>query len=174
MELSIGNYKSPNNKLYTELQSVTIANTTTELSLVSSSLLLPAYSLQIGTNIRAELMGKISVTGNPDSTIRVYLGTTPILVSTGKVTSGLVNAYFHSISLFTVRSVGVNGTIIGHGDTTIKQPDTIGAAGTRAMVSLAPIIINTQQALPFSTTYQWSVANAGNSITVDVATVEIF
>lgn len=105
-------------QFFSQSASVTVANTTTETTLVGAgvgSKVIKASAPQIGQTWQGIMMGIHSAVSNPNITINVKLGSTTIC-STGVVASGSsTNAYFEVRILFTYRTLGASGTLFCQG-----------------------------------------------------------
>lgn len=158
---------------YKHTQSIVIANTTTPTSMFVSDPIIPANSLKVGDSFLINIFGIISNTGTPDSTLSVKIGNTTIMTNTTTM-SNLTGNYMSNIKiLLTVRSIGINGSIIGQGFSTIVKDATPQSNGLNRGLSMsAPVTINTTIDNALSILYAWGTASASNTTTVTNALVE--
>ena len=157
-------------RLFTQVKDKTVANTTTETSLINTlgakgSLLLPANILQIGSTLKFKMDGIYNDASTPTATVRIKIGSVTIIESATTIPSNLSNAFFNAEFMLVVRSIGTSGTICGEGVTFIKDPATVGAPSMRALQMLTDVNINTTIDNIFDITYQWSAASTSNSLT---------
>lgn len=151
-----------NNKLFCSVANKTIANTVTETSLIGTGIgtqtLLPIF-FSLGNSIRINIRGFFSkASGN--ATLKIKLNST-VISTTGTVLPGsAANDAFEIDYYFTVRSLGVSGSIIGQGN--FFNWNT---GNNQQMVTLAPITIDTTINQIVDVSYQWGTANVGNTIT---------
>ena len=160
--------------LFIQNSSVTVANTTTETSLLGTgvgSATLPANFAVAGRSIRVRSYGYISKTATPTATLRIKIGTVTIITSVGSLPSGLSNALVEFDFTFRFATIGATGTIIGQGSTKITSGAFVSSVG-RALVMTAPATIDTTIANTLDVTYQWGTASASNTVTMTNATIE--
>lgn len=156
--------------IYTAIADVTVANTTSELTLLSTtaigSNIIAANTLVVGQTYRIDVIGRITTgASNTDSTIKIKLDGVTLVTSLGSVPSNLTDAYFELRFVFTVRGIGLAGTAIGQGRTLISPSSGIGTASIRRLAMNTIVAINTTQDNALDITYQWATASASNSIT---------
>jgi hypothetical protein len=147
----------------------TVANTTTETNF-ASNYSLPANYCQPGRVIKITAQGIYSSTGSPQLNIRVKLGST-VLATSQNMNPGAVSS--HSwITYFQIicDTTGVSGTVEGQGVTTIF---TGGASDSdNEMQNTGTITVDTTTAQTVQMSSQWTVANAGNTITLRQLIIE--
>lgn len=161
--------------IFNQNSSVTVANTTTETSLLGTGLgsaTLPANFATAGRSIRVRSYGYISNTDTPSATLRIKVGSVTILTSTGSLPSGLSDALVEFDFTFRFATIGATGTIIGQGSTKITSGAFVSSVG-RALVMTAPVTIDTTVGNLLDVTYQWGTASASNTITMTNATIEV-
>lgn len=150
--------------LFTQTQSVTVANTVTETTLIGTgvgSLVIPANTLQVGMTVKGWALGFHSAVANPNIQVRVYFGSTVVL-DTGIVTSGnSTNAIWEARGFVTVRSIGVSGTVAAQGFYMEGQ----GGPNLFGMVNTSTVTIDTTASQTINMTVQWGTASASNTIT---------
>lgn len=159
---------------FVQTASKTVANSTTETTLVSTGeglTTLPAGFLMPGKCLRVRACGVISTTGTPNLTLRLKIGGATI-ASTGAVAmAGTVSGNVWSLDAeITCRTRGASGTVIGQGE---FQYDDSTHAGTRwgmAMAAAATVDTTTQQAVDL--TAQWGTGSASNTITCTNLNIE--
>ena len=161
--------------LYVGTATVTVANSTTETSMLGTgvgSATLPANFAVVGRTIRVRSHGFISDTATPSSTIKIKLGAVTLVTSTGTLPSGLSNAEVTFEFVFTFRSIGSSGTVIGQGISRITSGAFVSSA-SRALVMTAPATIDTTVANAMDVTYQWGTASASNTISMTNSIIEV-
>lgn len=148
---------------FAQILNKVITNTTVETSLLNltanTSKSWNSDILAVGRTFLIKLRGFASRQGG-NVTIKIKLGST-IIATTGSVNpSSLNNDMFEIDFLFTVRSIGVNGKIIGQGlfknfsdNSTLQIKNTVETT------------INTTILNAFDITWQWATANVGNTVT---------
>lgn len=169
---SLGWHVAPTLKqvpIFTQTADVTVANTTSELTLLGSgigSLTLPANFFYPGRSIRVKLWGYFTNAGNPTMTMSLKLGST-IIATTGVSTMGpnVSTTLQENEILLTCRSSGATGKIMAQGRC---------ICGTVIMgwVNTAEATIDTTQALTIDVTNTWGTASASNSITITNTIIE--
>ena len=156
--------------LFSQIVDKTVANTTTETSLLSAgrgSKTLPADTLKQGTVIRITLSGKLSDTGNPTLNIRLKLGGTEVC-STGanNLDTSVTDVDWRTELHFVCRSTGASGTVQGGGYFSHDNGSDFG------MVNASTITVDTTAALDIDVTATWGTADAANTITCQEAPIE--
>ncbi len=173
--------------VFNTISSLTISDTTSETSIISSQLvtgntktLLASNSvvnpqLIVGRKYRFNAKGIIQTTGSVNLTVKMKLGST-ILANTGSLalTSSIAaSTYFEIDSTFTIRTTGATGTVIGSGKIT-SDIDLVNGI-TSKFVNIATqneLTIDTTSDKIFDVTAQFGTANINNSITIYEATLE--
>lgn len=155
-----------------EAASTAISNTVTETAF-STSYTIPANSLEPGTLIRIKWQGIATATNATDTlTIKVYVGgITGTLLFTHAATDVANNDVFSGEYNLVVRTIGSSGTVVGFG----AGKSIAAAEGTATYKDdiLASTTLDTTASKAIAVSAQWSVANAGNSVRLDVLSVEI-
>lgn len=147
--------------------SAAISNTTTETAF-DKSVSIPADTLKAGDVIRVRLQAVATATNGTDTLdVQLRLGTTDIL-ATGAVDVANGDIAFIDADI-TIRTIGAGGTMVAAGHTAIGVPGTV-TAKPKFMASTA---IDTTAAISVNASATWSVANAGNSVRLDVMNVQI-
>lgn len=161
--------------MYVQTASVTLANSTTETSLIGAglgTLTLPANWATVGKTIRVRSHGYISDTATPSTTLKIKLGSVTLITSTGTLPSGLSNAGVLFEFDLTFRSVGATGAVIGQGTSRITSGAFVSSLA-RALVMAAPATVDTTVPNTLDVTYQWGTASASNTITITNMTLEV-
>ena len=159
---------------FTQIADKTIGNTTTETSMFSTgvgSLNIPANSLVAGRTYRIKLKGYASGINGDTSTIKVKIGTTELVSSTGAWQT-LTDIGFTLEFDFTCRTTGATGTIAGNGYSLVSGGQGFSTVSMRALLA-GTDTINTTASQDIDLTYQWSSANTGNTITITNASIEV-
>ena len=126
------------------------------------SLNIPANSLVAGRTYRIKLKGYASGINGDTSTIKVKIGTTELVSSTGAWQT-LTDIGFTLEFDFTCRTTGATGTIAGNGYSLVSGGQGFSTVSMRALLA-GTDTINTTASQDIDLTYQWSSANTGNTI----------
>ena len=159
---------------FTQTADRTIGNTTTETTMFSTgvgSLSIPANTLVAGRTYRIKLKGYASGTNGDTSTIKVKIGSTELVSSTGNWQT-LTDIGFTLEFDFTCRTTGTTGTVAGNGFSLVSGGQGFSTVSMRALLA-GTDTINTTIANTIDLTYQWSDAKAGNTITITNASIEV-
>ena len=156
--------------VYMLTNSATVANTTTESSIMSTGTgnpTLPVDFFKAYTVLHIKARGAISNTGTPTLTMKVKYGST-VLGTTGAGTtaSGLSSSGWELGFNVVCRSTGATGTVMGQGEFRIHNVHL-------QMVNTTTTTIDTTAATSFSLTAQWGTANASNTISCHELIVEV-
>ena len=156
--------------LFTQTASVTIADTVTQTSVVSTgvgSVTLPANFFVVGKTVRVTALGFHSSTGSPSVNVRIKVD--GVTIATGTVASGNgTDDGFVIEGILTCRSTGVSGTLQGQG----RYAELHSSGAQVGLVDLAPETIDTTIANVVDVTFKWNTAAAGNTITCTNVTLE--
>lgn len=149
---------------FTQYQAVTVANSTSETTVVGSgegALTIQKNSFAVGKTFKISGKGFYSNTGTPTLTLKVKAGST-VLLTSGAITTttSASNRGFSFEGVLTVYSVGSSGTIHGQGEVV-----EVGSAHT-AMVNTSAVTLNTTANQALNVTVQWGAASASNTITI--------
>ena len=160
--------------VYKQTADVTVANTTTETSLLTSAPTLPA--LAVGSTIRVQILGAMgTMAATPgNGTLRVRLGGTTILSRAGGLGNGAVVGFMEARFTITARTVSATGTTQGHGqfryDVGAFQTGPVEwGLGTTAQ----PVTVDNTGAKTLNVSWEFATANVLNTITASVVTVEV-
>lgn len=166
---------------FTQTASVTVANTVTETTLTGSgtgTLTYPANFLVVGKNIRVKAWGYLSTNSLAGGTlnIKVKLGSIVVL-TTNAYTFGsdLTDELWELEGLITCRTTGASGTVFSQGMWTgdVQAGGLGGSFDYVPMKNTATVTVNTTASQAFDVTATWSVAAAGNSITLTNLVLEV-
>lgn len=162
--------------VFSQTADKTIANTTTETTLFGTgvgSLTLPANFWEVGKIIRMEIHGDMSDTGNPTAEVRVKFGSTTLTDSTAITLKGLSGTeQWECIVIITCRTVGTTGTLEAVVD--FEYETTTGSSAIERLdVAGTLTTVNTTVSSAMDITFQWGTANASNTITSDVAFIDV-
>jgi hypothetical protein len=159
--------------LFRQTQSVTVANTVTETTLIGTgvgSVTLPAAFFNAGTTLKVRVFGTHSAVSAPNIQLRVKLGSTTVL-DTGAVASGnSTNALFSLEGYITCRTTGATGTVFSQG--WYNERTAAGALTTFPMVNTTTSTIDTTGTLAVSVTLQWGTASASDTATATNLIIE--
>lgn len=172
--------------IFNALSSVTISNTISETSTISSqitgsTLLLASTSvfnpeLVVGRKFRFNAKGTISVQNvNTTLIVRIKLGSTIISSSSTITIPGSVNPYDGDIEIDSTFTVRNSGLIVGSGKVVFptQPPSTIGGDPVIFGIYSQNQTITTTSNQVFDCTTQFSVADSGSSIIINESTLEI-
>ena len=155
-----------------EAASTAISNTVTE-TLFSTQYSIPPNSLAPGMRIKIRFQGIAPATNATDTlAVKLYIGglTGTALISMA-ATDVANNDVFTGEYELVVRTIGATGTIVGVG--TFKSIPAAEGTATYKDDILASTTIDTTAAKVIGVSATWSVANAGNSVRLDILSVEI-
>lgn len=150
--------------IFSQTNSVTVTNTTTETSLFGTGggiKTLPIGFFNVGRTIRIKLLGfRSRSSGN--ETYRIYIGGVAVF-TTGAILLGAgSNDGIDLECAITLRSTGVTGTAIGAGRIINWSNGNL----TPFVTITTPFTINTTISNTIDVTVQWGTANAGNTETI--------
>lgn len=160
--------------MYTMLTSQIIQNTINETTHFNDTNALgtrifPANFLKVGHVIRLNIRSDFSCSGNPTNTLRIKFGGNTIVENVGQLGSNHNNSYAELQMEFVVRSVGVNGSMVGQGRTMLSGNSDI----SRRLMITTPVTINTTISNLLDVTYQWGQANVGDILIATNGTIQI-
>lgn len=162
--------------LFVQTADATITNTNVETTMFGAgigTLTLPANFFVVGKTIRLNLRGVHTMDATPPSTVyRVKLGGVTFATITFADAND-TNQYFELDFLLTCRTTGVGGTAIGQGVILMHESTGATTADFRQLVMTATAALDTTIARILDVTAQPAVADAGSSITITNAIVEI-
>jgi hypothetical protein len=164
---SSGNPIRVSGTMFTQTANAQVQNTVTETSLIGTGIgsnTIKANSSGIGTTYRLSMWGYISNTGSPFAQIKIKIGSVVIFDTTSSGMFAITgNQNFKVSALFTVRSLGASGTVIGQGEFEYAT-----SASTQYQIlfqtNTATSTIDTTTDQTIDVTFTWNTANASNSI----------
>ena len=154
----------------------TIANTVTETTLFGTgvgTLTLPANFWVVGRSVRVTLHGDFTDTGSPTVTVKVKLGATTMIDSGAITIPSLGGTEEWRCEVFlTCRTTGVSGIIETNID--FMYETTTGASAVEQLtISGTSTTFDTTASGALDATFQWGTASASNTITSEIALVEV-
>ncbi len=168
--------------LYTATASATVANTTSETSIIGTgigSLTMPATAVEAlpvttvpfwfaGKTIRVRVMGYISqLVAGPNRTVKIYLGSTALgTIGPSSVATAVTDKGFMYEFLTTCRTTGATGTAFTQG--TLFHS----GLGQNYMNATSAVTIDTTTAAALDVKFTWGTGDPGNTITATNVTVE--
>lgn len=176
---STGLYSFMTSDVAVATKTATVSNSTTETSLwrevMSDTTTISSGYLTLQKTFRIEAWGRVSTDAASFGGIemRVRFGTITVLDS-GSVSlaPSLSDELWKIEGLITVRTTGSAGTVMGQGIFTIY--DSVGTILRDAqMKNLTPVIVPTTSSRTIDLTAQFDTANANNSISLDVSSLQI-
>lgn len=156
-----------------DVSSITIANTTTETAF-SKSYTLPANTLVAGRVVRVTARGTYSTkaTGAGNATVRLKLGGTLLVQSgTNAVTDNLTNRGWELSATFIVQGTGAVAPIETQG--WLRLATSAVAASEIDMEATARINFDLTADRALTITWQWSVQDTGNTVSIRQLIVEV-
>ena len=162
--------------IFTQTNTVTISNTTSELTTLGTGIgtkTLPANFLTIGKTIRLTIRGYMNETSTPSIRIRLKYGATTIFDSTAVTINSLGGSdkYFEAVYDITCRTTGATGTVFPQGRWQYTTNSGVVTLINGAITSASTIDTTVSSALDL--TAQWGTASASNTINVTNSTIEI-
>lgn len=154
--------------LFVGTADVTVANTVSALTIVPTGTgvtTLPASFLKIGKTIRITISGYCGNTAAPTITFVLSLGGTTIASIVSPAINIAANYQFTISANITCRTTGAAGTVVAGGAFN-SNGNMIG------LVKTTTTTIDTTITQAIGLTAQWSVANAANTITTQIMTIE--
>jgi hypothetical protein len=164
--------------IYKQVADATVANTVTETTLfsgTSGARTIPANTLQAGSYLKIETMGKMSTNNQADTAqVKLTLNGTDILQSSQLQLAGvkLTDNLFTNDLAIKITSTGVSGSAQCYGFTQIKTGTGISSALMRA-ITASPITIDTTQDIVIDETYTWGQASVDCRITMSHAKISL-
>jgi len=171
VDTAISKLNNTARSIYTQSIYRTIVNTTTETSFLSIPLIILGGSLNKGDIIRILIYGVYRDVGTPSNTINIKLGDTTLISSTGTLPTIVDSLYKIEFTIAILGAVSRTCPLIGEGLTTIKDVG-IGAAYTRPLLMITPILVDVIRDNSLDITYTWGTASVDNSITSYVTLIE--
>lgn len=168
--------------LFTQTANATVSNTSTETTVLGSgvgSLTLPTGLLnRAGSTLRVRVGGTFSTkaTSAGNLTVRVKIGGTTVISRAGGLTDNVTasDAYFEAVATITTRTTGATGTTMAYGavrlDTGAFQ---IGPSEWNMQGTAQPVTVDLTGTPALDVTAQFQTADASNTVTIRVATVEV-
>ncbi len=157
--------------IYRQTSAVTVANTLTETSLLTSAYSLPANYLTVDKNIRIVAYGFKSKGAGATITFRIKVGSV-IVGTTGAINiANTTNTGFQLIIDINIRTAGATGTAFTQGNIF----NSTGGVGLQLfpITNTATSTIDTTVINNLDFTVEWSAASATNTVTLTNATIEI-
>lgn len=146
--------------------SAAITNTTTETDF-DKSFTIDEGEIAVGSVFRVRIQCIATATNSTDTLeIKLYAGTEEI------VTTGALDVADNDIAyidaIIVIRTIGASGTLVGTGVVSIGVEGT----ATAKPFKKASAVEDMTAGLEIKATGEWSVANAGNSVRLDIIAVE--
>jgi hypothetical protein len=144
-----------------------VTNTVAETAFDKTKVI-PANSLKVGDRIKFRAQAIATATNSTDTlNLKLRVGGTTILAT------GAVDVANNDIGYIegevTVRTIGAGGTMVAAGVTALGASGTV----TAKAGNLPSTALNTTVANTVDVTATWSVANAGNSVRLDVLDLDV-
>ena len=169
--------------IFTQTANQTVVNTVTETTLIGTgvgTVTLPANFLKsaFGTAGRTIRITARGIYGTdlvaPTLNIRVKLGSTTV-VSTGVITTAanLTNKFWEATAYITCRTSGATGTVMGNGAFLHDDALANNTLSIWGMTNTGTTTINTTEAQAIDVTAEWGTADADNTITCQILTLEV-
>lgn len=161
--------------IFTQTADATVANTTVETSILgtgSGTKTVAAGAINtVGRTLRIKVRGMISVNvGSPTLTVRFKIQ--GVTISTGVIAVNAASSNAFSIDeMVTTRSTGASGTVASNGE--FSYQDTLNGSPSVGLLQPGTSTTDLTTSKALDITVQWSAANALNTITSQIATIEI-
>jgi len=133
--------------------------------------IIPSNSLRVGSVIYVKMNGLFTTLTGGSSTNKILLGDTQLETSSVTYLNNRTNYYIENEIIATVRSVGVNGSIIYQGRDLVQSSDTQYTLAMLPRKTLVPITIDTTVDNLFDMTFKWNTL--GGSLVVSNAIIQI-
>jgi hypothetical protein len=156
-------------RLFTSTSSATVANTTTETSVVGSGVgsnVLPNNFLTAGKSLKIRAWGRLSSVSSATITMKVKFGSTVLCTTAAHTTHNITNDSWYLESMITCRTTGSSGTVWANG----RFYDT---SDLIHMGNTATITVNTTTTQTVTVSAQWNNASASNTISCDQFLIEV-
>jgi hypothetical protein len=156
-------------RLFTSTASATVANTTSETSVVGSGVgsnVLPNNFLTVGKSLKIRAWGRLSSVSSATITMKVKFGSTVLCSTAAHTTHNITNDSWYLESMITCRTAGSSGTVWANG----RFYDT---SDLIQMGNTATITVNTTTTQTVTVSAQWNTASASNTISCDQFLIEV-
>ena len=161
---------------FTQTADRTIANTVTETTLFNGgigTLTFPANFWYVGRTVRVTISGDFADTGTPTGDVKIKFGATTLSDSTAiafTALSGMEQWYLDV--LITCRTTGATGTL--ETNVIFEYETTTGSSPIqRYDIAGTSTVIDTTASGAIDATFQWGTASASNTLTSEIALVEV-
>lgn len=148
----------------------TVANTTTPTDLLSTgvgSVTIPANTFETGVVVRVFMAGHLSTTGTPDFELSAELGTLEVATTgVNTLASSLSNVGWRLWLDLVCRSFPATGSIVASGVWRL-------GASMYGLVNTSTTTVDPTDPLQIEVLAAWGTADAANTVTCQVATIEI-
>lgn len=151
--------------LFSQTASVTVGNTTTETSIVSTgagTATIPANQLIAGSTVVVEAEGYGAGVAADTLTVRYKIGANTVLDQADAITTWTASRMFKMRAAYTVRTTGAGGTGIGQ---LYFQYQSAQAVQDLDDITTATSTIDTTASNAVDVTVQWGTAVAGDTLT---------
>lgn len=161
-----GGSSSPNSAIFTSTADKTVANTTSETSIVGTgvgSATTTANYFAAGTSLLVECSGYYSSAVADTINVKIKAGST-IVGATGAITpTTMTNSVFRVLALVTCRTVGVSGTFTVN--TLLESSSGTLTANAAKILNTSTVTLDTTGTLAWDVTATWGTASASDTIT---------
>jgi len=157
-------------KMFSQTADQTIANTTTETTLLGSgngTKSVEAGMGRVGTTLRICVQGIKSATAAPTIRYRVKIGGVTVLDS-GAVATANAQCEFTIFAQITIRTLGATGTVIASG----YVIDSASGVATWPLFATGTSTVDTTAAMAVDVTQTWGTANALNTQTSQISLID--
>jgi hypothetical protein len=162
---------------FTQTATVSVANTTTETTLLGSgtgSLTLAGGSLVPGRTLRFRASGFYGSTSSPGNlTVNVKLGSVAVLTATNALVASVSNQWWSLDAEITCRSTGASGSVMGNACVLLRNAAPALAVIGWEMVNTSPVTVDTTGALTVDLTATFTVQSSSNTISCTNASLEV-
>lgn len=152
--------------IYSQTASVTVANTTTETTLVDTtssagSITIPSAYWGVGRTFNVECWSYVSNLSSNTITFKVKIGSVTLYTPTITNIVNITNQLVYIRMIFTCISTGASGTVRAEG-----YINSTGLASANQQINTADITVDTTASNNFDITAKHTNASASNSVTV--------
>jgi hypothetical protein len=157
--------------LFSQVVDVTVDDTTTETTILGSgrgSKTITADELAQGSVIVVVLQGYLSTTSTPNLTIAASLGGSEVCTTGAQTLADTIADEGFTVRIeITCRSTGATGSVVAGG--TLEYS----SGNQHKLIKTSVTTVDTTAALAVDVTVKWGTADAANTITAQIATIEL-
>lgn len=173
MSVVAENLENTRKILYTSNERLTLSNSNTETSVLSSTVNIPANTLKVGDLLDFSLYGKLSTASiAPSTTIKIKFNSANLINNSVTVTANLAAALIEAKAKISIKSIGPTGVAVLMGNTFAKDDINFSAGAFRALIG-TDISIDTTSDIVLDVTYTFNNASTSNILVTDIVEVSL-